>query len=154
VVFVHGILSSGEAAWANEHGAYWPQLLKDEESLNELGIYVYTYQTGILSGSYSLNDVVDDLKERMKLDKLFESKQIVFVCHSMGGLVVRKFLVERLIDLIQHEIEIGLFLVASPSLGSKYADWLSQLANLLGNVQVTALRFNQENTWLNDLDKQ
>ncbi|MFW5640274.1 MAG: hypothetical protein ACOC0H_03815 [Thermodesulfobacteriota bacterium] len=30
VVFVHGILSSGEACWRNRNGAYWPELLKNE----------------------------------------------------------------------------------------------------------------------------
>jgi len=154
VVFVHGILSSGDACWKHESGAYWPQLLKDEKALDGFGIYVYTYQTNILSGSYSLDDVVDDLKERIKLDNLVESKKLIFVCHSMGGIVVRKFLVERHIDLIEQEIVVGLFLVASPSLGSDYAVWLSQLANLVGHTQATALRFDQDNTWLRSLDKQ
>lgn len=49
VVFVHGILSDGEACWRHENGSYWPALLKNETELEALGIYVYTYQTGIFS---------------------------------------------------------------------------------------------------------
>ena len=30
VVFVHGILSSGEECWRNSNGAYWPELLEQE----------------------------------------------------------------------------------------------------------------------------
>jgi hypothetical protein len=155
VVFVHGILSKAETCWRHENGTYWPELLKDEQQLSTVGIYVYTYETGIFSGSYSLNDVVDDLKERLlTLDKVLDSKRIVFLCHSMGGIVVRKFLVERVNDLLDRKNEIGLFLVASPSLGSSYANWLELLAKFMGHTQADALRFTQSNVWLNGLDKE
>lgn len=67
VVFVHGILSSGEACWRHQNGSYWPELLKSESELKSLGIYVFTYQTGIFSGNYRLGDIVDALKEHMRL---------------------------------------------------------------------------------------
>src|SRR6266571_1122287 len=114
VVFVHGILSTGDTCWRHEEGGYWPELLKNEPGLEALGIYVFTYQTGIFSGSYRLGDVVDALKEHMRLDGLFECGRIIFICHSMGGIVVRKFLVERHAELIERKTEIGLFLLASP----------------------------------------
>jgi len=40
----------------------------------------------------------------------------------MGGLVARKFLVKNESLLAEQHIEIGLFLVASPSIGSKVAN--------------------------------
>ncbi|WP_414755832.1 AAA-like domain-containing protein [Anabaena sp. CCY 9910] len=48
---------------------------------------------------------------------------------------------------------IGLFLVASPSLGSDYANMLGLLSSVMGHTQASALRFSQSNVWLNDLDK-
>jgi len=155
VVFVHGILSSGELCWKNENGTYWPELLKDEEEFQELGIYVYSYQTGLFSGTYSLNDVVDDLKERLiNLDNVVGSQKIVFVCHSMGGIVVRKLLVDRLNDFLDRAVEVGLFLVASPSLGSNSANnkLIKVLVKALEHSQAEALKFSQQNQWLNDLD--
>ena len=114
VVFVHGILSSGEKCWRHENGSYWPELLKNEPGFESLGIYVYSYQTGFASGSYSLSDVVDDLKERLlNLDHVLDSNPIIFVCHSMGGIVVRKFIVERCQDLLDKKITVGLYLVAT-----------------------------------------
>jgi pimeloyl-ACP methyl ester carboxylesterase len=154
VVFVHGILSSGETAWRHDNGAYWPELLKNEPELGSVGIYVFTYQTGIFSGSYRLGDIVDALKEHMRLDGALENDRLIFVCHSMGGLVVRKFLVERASDLILADKKVGLFLVASPSLGANYANWLSPLAQLFGQAQVEALLFIRNNAWLSDLDKE
>lgn len=58
VVFVHGILSSGEDCWRNDSGAYWPELLKNENDLDNPGIYVFTYSTGIFSGNYSIGDAM------------------------------------------------------------------------------------------------
>ena len=94
VVFIHGILSEGETCWRHENDSYWPELLKDESAFKSLGIYEFTYQTNVFSGTYSLSDVVDALKEHLRLDGLLEGK-LVFVCHSMGGIVARKYLVER-----------------------------------------------------------
>jgi len=147
-------LSNGEDCWRHSNGVYWPELLKNESDFQSLGIYVYTYQTGFSSGSYSLSDVVDDLKERLiNLDHVLACNKIIFICHSMGGIVVRKFLVERVQDLLDRKIEVGLYLVASPSLGSNYANWLEPIAKFAGHAQAQALRFSQDNQWLNDLDK-
>ena len=72
----------------------------------------------------------------------------------MGGIVVRKFIVERAAELIEAGKEIDLFLGASPSLGSSYADWLLPIAQLFGHAQADALRFVRNNVWLKDLDKE
>jgi alpha-beta hydrolase superfamily lysophospholipase len=101
-----------------------------------------------------LGDIVDAIKEQMRLDGVMESARIIFVCHSMGGIVVRKYIVERAVELVDTEKTIGLFLLASPSLGSSYADWLSPIALLFGHEQADALRFVRNNAWLNDLDKE
>jgi len=154
IVLVHGILSSGSTCWLNDNGCYWPELLKKEPELGSLGIYVFTYQTGFFSGTYRLSDIVDALKELMRLDGVLDSHRLIFVCHSMGGLVVRKFIVERAAELIEANKQIGLFLISSPSLGSSYADWLSPLARRLGHAQADALRFVRDNNWLADLDKE
>ena len=125
VVFVHGILSNSEDCWKNKTtNANWLDLLKDEQEFKAVGIYAYSYQTSFFSGTYSLNDVVDDIRERLlnSGEVIANQKRLVFVCHSMGGIVVRKFLVDYWADLRDLQIKIGLFLVASPSLGSDYAN--------------------------------
>ena len=152
VVFVHGVLSSGETCWRNDGGTFWPDLLLAEPAYEDVGVYLYSYRTTFFSGTYRLGDVVDDLKERVKLDDLDSCRAIIFVAHSMGGIVVRKLLVERAADFAH--IELGLFLVASPSLGSDYANFLSPLARLFGHSHADALRFSQDNAWLMDLNKE
>jgi tetratricopeptide (TPR) repeat protein len=153
VIFVHGILSDGEACWRHPNNTYWPNLLEEEKTLSSIGIYVFEYDTGFFSGTYSLSDVVDALRTRLRLDEAQRSAQLLFVCHSMGGLVVRRLLVQRQTDFIEANKEIGLFLIASPSLGAQYAQWLFPLAAFLEHTQADALRFAQTNIWLTDLDR-
>lgn len=154
VVFIHGILSNGENAWVGAEGDSWPQLLHAESALSHASIYVYTYHTDLFSGNYTISDAVDDLKERFRLDAVHRYKQILFVCHSMGGIVARKFLVSREADFSEPDRTIGFFLVASPSLGSTYANWLGLLGDALGQSQAKVLKFSQSNQWLNDLDRE
>ena len=156
VIFIHGILSNAEKCWRHENGNSWPELLANDTELDGFGIYTFTYPTGFFSGSYRLSDVVDSFKEYLRLASLLrESKRLLFVGHSMGGIVARQFVVERQVDLLELDIQVGLFLVASPSLGSKLANYLTGIAKLLGvrNSQAEALTFSQNNAWLNDLDK-
>ncbi|MFN7985453.1 MAG: FHA domain-containing protein [Vicinamibacterales bacterium] len=152
IVFVHGVLSDGEVCWRSDT-AYWPDLLKASPELAGTGIYVFSYKTSITSGNYSVSDAVDLLAERLRFDNLLDLSHLTFVCHSMGGIVARQFLVTRQLMLVQRGIRIGLFLVASPSLGSDYANLLSAVVALMGHSQGEALRFADDNIWLNDLDK-
>ncbi|MGO8023916.1 esterase/lipase family protein [Rhizobium leguminosarum] len=154
VVFIHGVLSSSETCWRNENGTYWPDLIVGEPNLSGTGVYLFSYETSIFSGSYNLGDVVDSLKEFMRLDGVFNCQTIVFVAHSMGGIVARKLLVERAIDFPPSAIAVGLFLVASPSIGATYANYLKPLARLVGHSQADALRFSQDNLWLMGLDRE
>jgi chaperonin GroEL (HSP60 family)/pimeloyl-ACP methyl ester carboxylesterase len=153
VIFLHGLLSNGETCWRDKTNAYWPALVAAEVDLADCGVYVFTYLSTPTSGSYSIGDAVDALWEFMRLDGVVASRRLVFVCHSMGGIVARRLIVKRAIDLIEAHAEIALFLVASPSLGSDYANMLSAVINFFGQQQAEAMRFDQSNAWLNDLDK-
>jgi hypothetical protein len=148
VVFVHGILSSGASAWGYPS---WPDLLASEPELQGWGLFVFTYQTSVASRTYSITDVSDALREHFTLADLWNKRKIVFVCHSMGGIVVRRFLVANQIKLIELQPTIGLFMVASPSLGSRDASLISVLSFALQHTQAAALRFSQGNTSLNEL---
>jgi pimeloyl-ACP methyl ester carboxylesterase/O-acetyl-ADP-ribose deacetylase (regulator of RNase III) len=152
VVFVHGILSDGESCWRHRNGSYWPDLLCSQESLRDIGIYEFTYNTDFFSGSYNLGDIVDSLNECLRLDDVNRARKIVFIAHSMGGIVVRRYVVQRCDELAERGAELGLFLIASPSVGSSYATWLSPIAKFLGHAQGQALAFCQNNFWLNDLN--
>jgi pimeloyl-ACP methyl ester carboxylesterase len=148
IVFVHGILSSGEHAWGKPS---WPDLLARERELSDAGIYVFTYRTGARSRTYSISNAASALLEHIRIVDITKMRKLVFVCHSMGGLVVRRLFVAYRDELGAKDPTIGLFLVASPSLGSRDASMLSLLSYALQHTQLAALRFSQSNTWLEDL---
>lgn len=153
VLFVHGIISGGIGCWTASNGAYWPKMLAEEEALSSIGIFVFSYRTAFTSSTYDVGDIVDSLREEMKLSGLEDFRRIIFVCHSMGGIVVRRFLVMQQVNLIERGTRIGLFLLASPSLGSPHASLLYSVILLAGNQQAKVLHPSQRNAWLKDLDK-
>jgi hypothetical protein len=154
IIFMHGVLSNSVDCWQHSDGGYWPQLVSEHANLKDCGIYLFNYKTNIFSGSFNLDDVVDTLKIQIALDGVLNSSRLIFVCHSMGGIIARKYILIKKNEFVDAGKEIGLFLVASPSLGSDYANWIGFLARRLGHSQVDALRFRQSNLWLNDLNKQ
>jgi pimeloyl-ACP methyl ester carboxylesterase len=154
VIFVHGILSDGERCWKNENGTYWPALLASSDQRGILSIFVYTYESDIFSADYNLDDVVDDLRQRLRDAAVDHFPRIVFVCHSMGGLVARRYLVRRQLDVASGGGTIfGLLLVGSPSLGSDWGNWLAPIAQFFEHSQADALRFAKNNRWLDTLDR-
>ena len=99
LIFVHGLLSSSETAWSVGSQTSWPQLVVHDSELASVGVYTFTYSSHILSGTYRIGDAVDALKEQLGLGGLYASKTLIFVCHSMGGILVRQFIVDRQLDL-------------------------------------------------------
>ncbi|WP_271609769.1 MULTISPECIES: alpha/beta fold hydrolase [unclassified Bradyrhizobium] len=149
-VFIHGILGT-ERTWQNQNGTVWPLLLCTEDELQACGVYIFNYRADAFSGTYSIQDAVNNLRARFVLDKVFDEKAIIFVCHSMGGIIARHLVVGQQGLFMRDQKQVGLFLVASPSLGSEYANFVSALAPLY-NAQLDALRLDQKNQWLNTLD--
>ncbi|MGJ0395529.1 MAG: esterase/lipase family protein [Methylocystis sp.] len=127
VIFIHGVMSDADA-WRNANGTYWPSLLTEDPRMRGVGVYIFEYETGLFSGTYRINDAVDALTNHLRLDRVLTAQRLVFVCHSMGGIVARRYLEHEERDLLDAKIEVGLFLVASPSLGSEYATFLSPLS--------------------------
>ncbi|MGF6533203.1 putative alpha/beta hydrolase family esterase [Paraburkholderia sp. GAS206C] len=151
VIFVHGVLSTSKNGWTSEAGIFWPELLRIDPTLKNISIFTFEYQTDFWSKDYSIDDAADALKESLKLQSSKHFESITFVCHSMGGIVARRAIVSAR-DWFAGK-SIGLFLVASPSLGSSYADFFAPLATLFKHSQAEGLRTVEKNAWLKGLDK-
>ena len=153
VVFIHGILSNSVSAWTDENGTAWPHLLEDESSLAAVGIFTFAYATSITTETYSIEQVTTALHEFLQYERVLDGRRLLFVAHSMGGIATRRWLVQQAGELARRKIAIGLLLVASPSLGSGYANLLQELNRFLGNSQLTGLELADRNLWLDGLDR-
>jgi pimeloyl-ACP methyl ester carboxylesterase len=149
-VFVHGI-NSDENAFRSA-SAFWPDLLLDDLDFSNVGIFAFEYRSKISAPGYTLGDAVDYLKEILKLELIDQQRQIIFVCHSMGGNLVRRYLVMQSLHYAKMQTKIGLFMLACPSIGSHYAN-LFRLIRRNYHMQLESLVNSQRNVWLNDLDK-
>jgi hypothetical protein len=90
VIFVHGVLSDGEQAWMNGERKTWPALLAENPAVSNVRVYTFSYRTELFSSTHSMGHVVDSIQEFFTLDDLWVCKNMIFVCHSMGGVAVRR----------------------------------------------------------------
>jgi len=89
IVFVHGFFGSPSDTWTCPKGAFWPNLLLRDADFNDSDIYVAAYNTRDYK---TIDQIVSSLNNRLEHDKVFEHREVVFVVHSLGGLVVRRLL--------------------------------------------------------------
>jgi len=131
IVFVHGIFSNSRTCWLHEgetngEAVFWPDLVRQDDRLGAPSIYLGGYYTALDSYDFSIRDCARELLEALQQPSrdgappVLESDAILFVAHSTGGVVAR-YLLARHQDLFRNKA-VGLLLIASPSLGSIWAN--------------------------------
>ncbi len=166
VVFVHGFTSDSRQAWytdpetPNEPGPYWPRIVHDDANLdsrpaplNKPSIFLAGYPTAADSTNYDMSMAAADLWLAISQPlngnpAVLEKRNIIFVAHSLGGIVVRDVMVKHLDRLAGKNL--GLLLVASPSLGSEYANKLIPPGWLAKNDMASQLEVGSQ--YLKDLN--
>ncbi len=121
VIFVHGIFGSGADTWLGAiAGDTFPKLLgSDPEFSFRVDTFVFEYYTPYFGSAASIVDLADQLRGALEDKRIPESyARLVFLGHSMGGLVVRELLLNNrsLIDKVPM-----LYFAASPTNGSELA---------------------------------
>jgi protein SERAC1 len=157
VVFVHGLGGHPQKTWHpaektdNDSWLYW--LGKD---LTDLGIWTFGYKAEFSDWKGKAMprfDQARNLFNSLQDEQLGEDKPLIFVTHSLGGLLVKQVLnladtydKREFIDKIQ-----GIVFLATPHNGSHLANTVGILGNILRTtVSVEELEVN--NPWLRDLD--
>jgi pimeloyl-ACP methyl ester carboxylesterase len=134
IIFVHGVIGNVCSTWGPS-GQYWPDLLKTDPdgAFKGYDILVYQYPTHRTKSSEAIPFLAATLGNRLSVIKIKEYKEIIFIAHSMGGLVVREYVMANL-DIVSR-IRL-LYFASVPSGGSSYASYLKRLT---ANGQVTQL---------------
>ncbi len=146
IIFLHGVLGDSTSTWS-KGTAYWPDLLKQDDAFSGAGIYVYEYTTevsGHARSDLNINELADELKVRLDDDGVMQHKQLIFITHSMGGLVARALLLK--FDEVVNKTRF-IFFLSTPTTGAAIGNWaslvspnpqfldLKQLSEYLANVQ-------------------
>lgn len=95
VIFAHGILGDARRTFTNDTThAYWPQLLADDPEMSSFDVLAINYDAGITSGM-SIEQIATVVRTTLTDQRIFDDyNEIYFVCHSMGGLVVKRLLID------------------------------------------------------------
>jgi hypothetical protein len=154
LVYVHGFFSDSDRCWTSKSGPKWPDLVVNDDRFNSPSIFMAGYYTDLDSGEYKISDCAREVFDSLSRPGIegeptvLSKKNIVFVCHSLGGIVTR-YMIERNRESFLSKC-IGLFLIASPSYGAEIASSFSGLIKLFNNK--TARQLTLANESLDDLD--
>ncbi|MGP0067504.1 MAG: hypothetical protein ACLQGP_28405 [Isosphaeraceae bacterium] len=159
VVFVHGLNGNARDYWCHEGKPenYWPTWLG--EALPNIGVWSLGYEnaafrsrrlsflnwSGYRGFAMPLWDRAKSVLLQLEVSG-FGKRPLVFVTHSMGGLLVKQILriayespdqgVKALLENTR-----GVCFIATPHIGSDLAKWASYFQTLLGiNVSIDELK--------------
>lgn len=155
IVFVHGLGGSAWSTWCwnRERENFWPQWLVADEPFSAYRILTFGYNSKFRGPGTNLElvdfakDLLLQLYTTLWLDGAADGP-IIFVAHSMGGLVVKKAYM-----LGKHDKQFsalvanvfGIVFLSTPHRGSQYARMLN---NILLAVGIPP------KTYVTDLEKQ
>ena len=94
IVFVHGLHGSRES-WRASNGAYWPDLIRMDPRFAYSDVEVAEYPTPASNGKMSSVQLADILWTHLKKDHVWEHREVVFVAHSLGGILVEEMLLKH-----------------------------------------------------------
>ena len=141
LLFVHGLGGAGRATWSSGGLPGFPELISADGALRDLAdTAFFEYPTSLLRLPFArmaprIRDLAEGLRSQIEV-RYPDYKSITLVCHSLGGLVARKYLVEEVKRGKELRID-KLLLFAVPNNGAglasvaKYISWQhNQLAQL------------------------
>jgi hypothetical protein len=168
IVFVHGVNANAASTWMRRQPdvpadtSFWPNIVAHDPRFRGVGIYVAGYPAdkqpdgGGMTPSAAIDRVIKGFRRTARdTVPVLRHRQIIFVTHSLGGIITRGVLRQLSSEL--RNTDIGLVLIASPANGSDVASigktrlglWVSGI----GPAARALLDFlERDNTYLRDLD--
>jgi hypothetical protein len=96
MVFVHGGHGHFIKTWTNrDTKAYWPKLVRDDTAnFGSMDVAMFDYFSPILTEAPGVQETANILRELLTEQRSADYDDIVFVPHSLGGVVTRQLLVD------------------------------------------------------------
>ncbi|MFC5386832.1 ABC-three component system protein [Aquamicrobium segne] len=158
IVFVHGLGGDQFDTWQVDPKSFWPRWLAEKFPNCSVSSFGYDSQklAGFLTGDgASLHDIALALADALT-NREATATRTLFVCHSLGGLVVKQML-RRCTESVNPEyVElgrsvVGIAFLGTPHQGSALASSLDQLLRRFLSKQSKQLVHGDDNLFdLND----
>lgn len=155
VLFVHGVIGDHVKTWTNRSNISWQQIMRKDDDFNDFDIGSVGYYSPYVSHAASIEDIATQVLQKIEDKGIFDNyEEIYFITHSMGGLIIKRVLIDlnRPKDTKLRKVKAVLY-ISTPVLGSGLAEigsWLS----LNPQLQVLRPDLNSylhilENLWQN-----
>ena len=148
IIFVHGVMGDPKDTWTNDGTkATFPKLVAKDKTFDDADIYVFGYPSKFRGSTLDVDQLSDLLHQRLTAEGIVKNyDELVFVAHSMGGLVVRDLLLKDGSELAKKVPMVYSF--ATPYTGSDAA----RIADTFGNnPQFTSMRKLASGSYLGSL---
>jgi pimeloyl-ACP methyl ester carboxylesterase len=148
IVFVHGLHGSRES-WRASNGAYWPDLIRTDPRFAYSDVEIAEYPTPASNGKMSSLQLADILWTHLKQDHVWEYREVVFIAHSLGGILVEEMLLRHPAEAARVKFIVSYGTPHEGSLIARMASiydkdpLLSDLSDASDNTFLTQL----ENNW-------
>lgn len=146
IVFVHGFTGDGVSTWSSSN-AYWPRLLIEDKTFDGTDVFVYSYPTGFWS-TMSIDELAENMRSVLSVNHVTAYHRIVFLSHSMGGLITRAYLLKN--RDIAGRTSFAYFF-STPTTGSQVASIVSVA---LSSPQISKLKAMKSDDYLADMLRQ
>ncbi|HEY0795338.1 MAG TPA: hypothetical protein VGD64_06115 [Acidisarcina sp.] len=148
IVFVHGLHGSGDS-WRAANGAYWPDLIRKDPRFRYSDVEVAEYPTPQSDGTMSSVQLAEILWTRLNKDHVWEHREVVFIAHSLGGILVEEMLLRHPAEAARVKFIVS---YGTPHEGSSIARIASfydkdPLLNELSDASDNALLTKLEDNW-------
>ena len=144
VVFVHGLGGKGYSTWAKKADSpqtFWPAWVAEDFVHAQVWTYGYDAEPSWFTGDpMPVFDRAHNLRSSLQAQGLLE-KPLVFVAHSLGGLVAKKLVVECTKDAPLKGLG-GVLFLATPHHGAElalFAKWINRILPLRLSVLMDEL---------------
>jgi hypothetical protein len=142
-VAIHGLNGHAFDTWTDKDGHLWLRDSLPARIPKVLRVFTFGYDSVVVFGSSrsSINDFAIDLATRLELERRHaEERQrpLIFVCHSLGGVIFKEFLahvslqLDRGRDLLRSIS--GVVFMGTPHRGSRAATPAGLLSRIINTV--------------------
>ncbi|KAL8710362.1 MAG: hypothetical protein Q9225_007304 [Loekoesia sp. 1 TL-2023] len=147
IIFVHGLGGSAMRTWSwrRDTAHFWPAWFGDDEYLQRFRVFTFGYNSNFKGSGTNLNitDFAKDLLFQLLTfshhdSESIGSRPIIFIAHSLGGLVVKKaYIIGKHDDEYSSILSqiYGILFLATPHRGAQYAKMLN---NILSSAPIVA----------------